>query len=43
LRVAGIRLIRDRIEAGRDIRVTVHDHVIVSSQGRSSMKAMGLV
>jgi DNA repair protein RadC len=38
-----IRLTRDLIEAGRHMRVTVHDHVIVGSQGRSSMKAMGLI
>lgn len=43
LPIAGIRLIRDLIEAGRDMRVTVHDHVIVGSQGRSSMKALGLI
>lgn len=38
-----IRLTRDLIEAGRSMKVTVHDHVIVGSQGRSSMKAMGLI
>ena len=38
-----IRLTRDLIEAGRHMRVTVHDHVIVGSQGRSSMKALGLI
>jgi len=38
-----IRLTRDLVEAGRHMRVTVHDHVIVGSQGRSSMKAMGLI
>ncbi len=38
-----IRLTKDLIEAGRHMRVTVHDHVIVGSQGRSSMKAMGLI
>ena len=38
-----IRLTRDLIDAGRHMRVTVHDHVIVGSQGRSSMKAMGLI
>jgi hypothetical protein len=25
------------------MRVTVHDHVIVGAQGRTSMKAMGLI
>ena len=38
-----IRLTSDLVEAGRHMRVTVHDHVIVGAQGRSSMKAMGLI
>jgi len=38
-----IRLTRDLIEAGRHMRVAVHDHVIVGTRGRSSMKAMGLI
>ena len=38
-----IRLTKDLIEAGRHMRVTVHDHVIVGAQGRSSMKALGLI
>jgi DNA repair protein RadC len=38
-----IRLTKDLIEAGRHMRVTVHDHVIVGTQGRSSMKALGLI
>ena len=38
-----IRLTRDLIEAGRHMKVTVHDHVIVGSQGRTSMKALGLI
>ena len=38
-----IRLTKDLIEAGRHMRVTVHDHVIVGSQGRQSMKALGLI
>ena len=38
-----IRLTKDLIEAGRHMRVAVHDHVIVGSQGRSSMKALGLI
>jgi len=25
------------------MKVTVHDHVIVGSQGRTSMRAMGLI
>jgi DNA repair protein RadC len=38
-----IRLTRDLIDAGRHMKVTVHDHVIVGSSGRTSMKAMGLI
>ena len=38
-----IRLTKELIEAGRHMRVTVHDHVIVGSHGRSSMKALGLI
>jgi len=38
-----IRMTKELIEAGRHMRVTVHDHVIVGRQGRSSMKAMGLI
>jgi DNA repair protein RadC len=38
-----IRLTRDLVEAGRHIKVAVHDHVIVGASGRSSMRAMGLL
>jgi DNA repair protein RadC len=38
-----IRLTRDLVEAGRHMKVTVHDHVIVGASGRTSMKAMGLI
>jgi DNA repair protein radc len=38
-----IRMTKELIEAGRHMRVTVHDHVIVGSQGRRSMKTMGLI
>jgi DNA repair protein RadC len=38
-----IRLTRDLVEAGRHMNVTVHDHVIVGAQGRTSMRAMGLI
>lgn len=38
-----IRLTRDLIEAGRHMKITVHDHVIVGAQGRSSLRAMGLM
>ena len=38
-----IRLTRDLIEAGRHMKIAVHDHVIVGAAGRTSMKAMGLI
>jgi DNA repair protein RadC len=38
-----IRLTRDLVEAGRHMKVTVHDHVIVGAKGRTSMRAMGLI
>ena len=41
--IADIRMTKELIEAGRHMRVTVHDHVIVGSQGRKSMKSMGLI
>jgi DNA repair protein RadC len=38
-----LRLTRELIDAGRHMKVTVHDHVIVGAGGRTSMKAMGLI
>ena len=38
-----IRLTRDLVDAGRHMKVTVHDHVIVGAQGRTSMRSMGLI
>ena len=38
-----IRLTRDLVEAGRHMKIAVHDHVIVGAQGRTSMRAMGLI
>src|SRR6476619_855922 len=38
-----IRLTRDLVEAGRHMKVTVHDHVIVGEQGRTRLRAMGLL
>jgi DNA repair protein RadC len=38
-----IRLTRDLVDAGRHMKIVVHDHVIVGAQGRSSMRAMGLI
>ena len=38
-----IRLTRDLVEAGRHMKVAVHDHVIVGAHGRTSMRALGLI
>ena len=38
-----IRLTRDLVDAGRHMKITVHDHVIVGAQGRTSMRSMGLI
>ena len=38
-----IRLTRDLVEAGRHMKVTVHDHVIVGAKGRTSLRSMGLI
>ena len=38
-----IRLTRNLVEAGKHMKITIHDHVIVGSQGRTSMKALGLI
>jgi len=37
-----IRLTRDLVEAGRHMKVTVHDHVIVGASGRTSMAGDGI-
>ena len=40
---ADIRLTRDLIDAGKHMKIAVHDHVIVGSQGRSSLRALGVI
>ncbi|MCW3796838.1 DNA repair protein RadC [Sphingomonas sp. BN140010] len=40
---ADIRLTRDLVDAGRHMKVTVHDHVIVGARGRVSLRAQGLL
>lgn len=40
---ADIRLTRDLVEAGRHMKITIHDHVIVGASGRTSMRAQGLI
>lgn len=38
-----IRLTRNLVDAGKHMKIAVHDHVIVGAQGRTSMRAMGLI
>ena len=38
-----IRVTQDLIEAARHMKISVHDHVIVGTSGRTSMRAMGLI
>ena len=40
---ADIALTRDLIDAGRHMKIAVHDHVIVGATGRASLRAMGLI
>ena len=40
---ADVKLTRELVEAGRHMKVAVHDHVIVGTQGQSSLRAMGLM
>lgn len=38
-----IRLTRDLGEAGRHLRITLHDHVVIGARGHSSLRAMGVI
>jgi DNA repair protein RadC len=38
-----IRLTRDLAEAGRHLRITLHDHIIVGTAGYKSLRAEGLI
>jgi len=40
---ADIRLTQDLVEAGRLMKVAVHDHIIVGTQGQTSLRAQGLM
>lgn len=40
---ADIDLTRGIIEAGKRLGIAVHDHIIVGTQGHSSLRAMGLI
>jgi DNA repair protein RadC len=38
-----IRLTKELVEAGRHMRVSVHDHVIIGARGHSSLRSLGLI
>ena len=38
-----IRLTRELVEAGRHMKVSVQDHVIVGASGRTSLRAAGFI
>jgi DNA repair protein RadC len=38
-----IRITQDLVEAARHMKIAIHDHVIVGAQGRTSMRAAGLI
>lgn len=38
-----IRITRDLAEAGRHLRVTLHDHIIVGANKHQSLRALGLI
>ena len=38
-----IRITREIIEAGRHLKVTVHDHVIIGANSHASLRGLGLI
>lgn len=40
---ADIEMTRQVIEAGRSLRITVHDHLVAGRHGVASFKALGLI
>jgi DNA repair protein RadC len=38
-----IALTREIVDAGRPLRIAVHDHVVIGAHGHSSLRAMGLM
>ena len=38
-----IQLTREIVEAGRPLKIQVHDHVIVGAKGHVSLRAQGLI
>ena len=40
---ADVDITRQIIEAGRSLRIAVHDHLVVGRDGVASFKALGLI
>ena len=40
---ADVEMTRQIVEAGRPLRITVHDHIVVGRDGVASLKALGLI
>jgi DNA repair protein RadC len=38
-----IKLTRDLVEAGRHLKIAIHDHIIIGARGHSSLRGMGLI
>jgi DNA repair protein RadC len=38
-----IRITRDLAEAGRHLKIALHDHIIVGARGHSSLRSLGLI
>jgi len=40
---ADVEITRQVIDAGRTLKITVHDHLVVGREGVASLKALGLI
>ena len=40
---ADVEMTRQVVEAGRSLRINVHDHIVVGREGVASLKALGLM
>lgn len=40
---ADIELTRNIVEAGKKLGIAVHDHIIIGTEGHSSLRSMGLM
>lgn len=38
-----MEITRQIVEAGRSLKITVHDHLVVGREGVASLKALGLI